>query len=540
MTRTESRRRMLSRSVRSMLALCMLFAYSGAVDAQSAASGEAFREGTRLARQGLNRAARRNYEAALATGHDEPLVHYNLGVTQYRTGNYAAAEAAFREAAADPRLAALASYNLGLVHRANGDFAAARSAFAAAAASSEPALRALGERALVEAAPVTAAPNRPSRRPLARNSKAGELSVSIYAGYGFDDNIYRAPSAPYIDLAKADAPEVTPIIEASGFVPVDLTAQYRLFGHKGDADFLFTYDLGARYYESEYANADDVSQELSLAVDRVVESASGRSRRLKPTLYFVDEWRSNYDPDDGLDRELDEENLEHRVAYRGAGLRFDYEHRLGAWTLGAQAQLEQRFHKSVPIVASYDQQVASLHTTLGYDIGANNHVRVGLRRYRRAFDERPARDLTGSITDLSPVLEYDYDGIDLGFERRFTQVLVVHVEGLHLRRTDRFEGYDDYTQTAVEVAVTLRPGPRFEMTLAAVSKTYDYPNAFAFDAADAGPKETEHQGFDAAIGYRVSERLSIWAEVESFEVTSSDLRAEHQRTRSGLGVRWRF
>src|SRR5690606_48637 len=132
----------------------------------------------------------------------------------------------------------------------------------------------------------------------------------------------------------------------------------------------------------------------------------------------------------------------------------------GAWTLGAQAQLEQRFHKSVPIVASYDQQVASLHTTLGYDIGANNHVRVGLRRYRRAFDERPARDLTGSITDLSPVLEYDYDGIDLGFERRFTQVLVVHVEGLHLRRTDRFEGYDDYTQTAVEVAATLRPGPR--------------------------------------------------------------------------------
>src|SRR5690606_23312566 len=124
MTRTESRRRMLSRSVRSMLALCMLFAYSGAVDAQSAASGEAFREGTRLARQGLNRAARRNYEAAPATGHAEPLVHYNLGVTQYRTGNYAAAEAAFREAAADPRLAALASYNQGLVHRANGDFAA--------------------------------------------------------------------------------------------------------------------------------------------------------------------------------------------------------------------------------------------------------------------------------------------------------------------------------------------------------------------------------------------------------------------------------
>src|SRR5690606_25770323 len=110
----------------------------------------------------------------------------------------------------------------------------------------------------------------------------------------------------------------------------------------------------------------------------------------------------------------------------------------------------------------------------------------------------------------------------------------------HLRRTDRFEGYDDYTQTAVEVAATLRPGPRFEMTWAAVSRTYDYPNAFAFDAADAGPKETEHQGFDAAIGYRVSERLSIWAEVESFEVTSSDLRAEHQRTRSGLGVRWRF
>lgn len=539
MTRTDCIGGVFPSRPRSLVAACLLLAVGAAFGQEATQGQEAMREGTRLARQGLDRAARRNYEAALAVGVDESLLHYNIGVTLYRTGDYEAAEAAFEKAASDPRLAGLALYNLGLAQRAGGNYTAARDSFSAAAASADPALRALGQRALAET--VGALPSgSSSRRAARRDAPAGELSVSIEAGYGFDDNIYRAPSAPYVDLSKPDQPEIVPIIEESAFIPVDLTAQYRLHGHKGDSDFLFTYDFDGRYYESEFANADDITQELSLAADLALQAAEGRSRRLLPTLYFVDHWRSNYDQDDGLDRELDEENLEHRVAYRGTGIRFDYEHQLGNFSWSTQALVERRFHKSVPIVASYDQEIGWLHTTLGYDFGGATRVKVGLRRYRRAFDERPARDLSGSITDVSPALSYDYDGVELGVERWFTRAFLLQIEGLHLRRSDRFEGYDDYNQTAVEVAATFRPGSRFEATLAAVSRTYDYPNAFAFDSEGAGPKETEHQGFDVALAYRFNERLSFWIEVEAFEVTSTDLRAEHQRTRSGAGVRWRF
>jgi tetratricopeptide (TPR) repeat protein len=70
------------------------------------------------------------FERARAEGVDTPALHYNIGVSQYRTEDYAGAEATFRSIGERfPRLAPLASYNRGLALLALERTEEARAAF---------------------------------------------------------------------------------------------------------------------------------------------------------------------------------------------------------------------------------------------------------------------------------------------------------------------------------------------------------------------------------------------------------------------------
>jgi hypothetical protein len=116
------------------------------------------------------------FQAARANGLDSASLHYNLGVSQYRVGDYAEAEATFAGVRARfPELGALADYNRGLALLALDRDSEARAAFERARREGDETLRDLAGRALALMAP--------AERP--RATWVGYFD----AGVGDDDNV---------------------------------------------------------------------------------------------------------------------------------------------------------------------------------------------------------------------------------------------------------------------------------------------------------------------------------------------------------------
>jgi tetratricopeptide (TPR) repeat protein len=114
------------------------------------------------------------FQRALAAGAQGAAVHYNIGVCQYKLGDFAEAEVTFRDIAEQfPEMRDVAEYNLGLALLAQGRSAEAREEFARVGRSNDPALAELARRAL---------------GPSADEAAAAWLG-SVDVGLGYDDNV---------------------------------------------------------------------------------------------------------------------------------------------------------------------------------------------------------------------------------------------------------------------------------------------------------------------------------------------------------------
>jgi hypothetical protein len=97
-----------------------------------------FADGERAFTAGEYGEALRLFTAAREAGSTGPSSYYNIGVCQYRLGDYDGAEGTFALLAAEfPAMRELAEYNRGLALRADGNFAAAGVAFERARASTD-------------------------------------------------------------------------------------------------------------------------------------------------------------------------------------------------------------------------------------------------------------------------------------------------------------------------------------------------------------------------------------------------------------------
>jgi hypothetical protein len=57
--------------------------------------------------------------------------------------------------------------------------------------------------------------------------------------------------------------------------------------------------------------------------------------------------------------------------------------------------------------------------------------------------------------------------------------------------------------------------------------------------AAGGPRELEELELSLEAEFRVTRRLTLWAELDSHDVTATDARAEYLRTQTMLGIEWR-
>lgn len=210
------------------------------VAATCPAQPSAFAEATAAFQSGDYARATQLFEAAIAGGTDTPAANYNLGVSQYRSGDNAGAAATFaRVRARFPNLAALAEYNRGLALLALEERAAARAAFERARVEGDENLRNLAAAALAQLAP----------EPARRSRWAGYFDVTA----GHDDNV-----------ALVDELTLPITAEAS-------SALTELVGYAGRRfDSRVPVRLGASGYLVRYADAPAFDQE-ALRIDMLLE-----------------------------------------------------------------------------------------------------------------------------------------------------------------------------------------------------------------------------------------------------------------------------
>ena len=525
----------------------IVLAFTGFAAAENAAAqtaAELLAEGNSLVRSGVYRTALLRYREAAAAGLDTPLLHYNLGVVRYELGDFPEAADEFARATAEPALAALASYNRGLALRAAGDATGATAAFNAAAdAADDRDLRRLAESA-AESRPAAGpqearVPRRFDRDVAAADERIGELQLTAAARIGQDDNVYRTPAGAYVDLADPLQPTVTPVVQAASFMPAELHAAYVLGNEAGDTEFLFRYDLDGAFYDAEFSNANEIDQLFSMGADIVLGERERRRRTLATEFYVSTHTETNYDPDNGLEREIDGDDISNRFSYKGSGIRGEYEQTLGRVTWGFDLRFERNEYGRTEPVANFDHDYFYTGIDIDYAFSDVMTLRLGLRQYRTLFDTRPARDLNGELLDTNPAQEYAHLGVQLGVTRRLGAAIDLKADYLRLERTDEFVGYYDYAQDGLRFGAAFRPSARFDIELAAVARSYDYPRAFAFHVAAGGPRELEELGLSLEAEFQVTRRLTLWAELDSLDVTSTDARAEYLRTQTMLGVEWR-
>ena len=520
-----------------LLLLCLGTANAELQPASTMAE-QLFAQGQRAYQQGNLELAVDLYQRAEATGYDDPVLAYNLGVVHYQLRAYEEAEAAFLTAAGTPKLAPLAFYNLGLTARKTD---ANREAYvwfdqARRHAHASAKLQRLANRAMATVEP-------PRREiPLAftqpeRDRLLDHLFVSVNSGFATDSNVYRSPSNAYVDLAQPGAPTIEPDVQSGTYVPVEASTALRWGTHKG-SHFELKYALDARFYtDSALSNANVMEHQFSIG---------GKMR--KPTKRGQVYWRSHflvtssdeqaYDRDDGQAELINGVDISNRYSSTRFGPDAYYHRDIGRFGYGLRLNAYiDRYEETVDFLdLTHEQYLGGAH--LSFRPTRNTLVQVSGDYYQRMYAERVATDASGLRFTDNDELEYTYKNLGLTVRQKLFRSLVVGLDYRYTLRDDTFEGYDDYERHTGRGYLRYQRG-RFSAKAAFTYRTYNFPNAINFDNTPADPWPLQSMFGELDLEYRMGKRYTLHARAILNAVDSTDPRGEYDRNQLSLGITWR-
>ena len=292
---------------RSLIVATVLVAFLCLAPAQQSfalSADEMFADGNRLFRDDLYWAALLRYQQAYEAGMNSAVLHYNIGVANFRAEQHDRARAALLLAAQSPGLRVAAQFNLGLNANAAGDTEEALEWFYLARDQDQNRqIRKLAEEAIsrLEAAQAEAEEEEIPQEKRAAERKYTDFDLSAFVGYGSNDNIYRAPSEAYIDFADPAFPVVTPVAFSGAFVPVDLRFKYSINSYELESFYAAYRMQGKLYQDKEIENADEYSHELSFG-SSYLKQEDQRTRRVFSAFTIAQSENTYFDPDDGSER----------------------------------------------------------------------------------------------------------------------------------------------------------------------------------------------------------------------------------------------
>ena len=497
-------------------------AYAANGDAVNAQS--LFENGNAAFRIGDYSSAMANYNDAMVNGKNSPRLFYNMGLTHYHLGQYSQAKSAFMESANDGGMAALSYYQLGVLAKKSGDVDSAAVWFTRSRNRAESSkLREMSMKALETV-----------------EGPRSEFVSNFSAGYGNDSNAFRAPHEPYIDYSQDPPVPVVPIVYSGTYVPIRFNALY-INPVSRQSQFVGSYRHRGYYYtDVALENADVTDHIVSIGMVRDLGHDRSRAEQFAYATVLRSHNESNFDRDDGLDRFDDGSSIAERYKYLSIGVEFELKNRIGGVRYELEGGGEYRDYEDVPTASPYDMTNYWLGGAFKFPLARKTRLEIGYQYHARDYDERHARDENGNGSNQNSMLSYRYNTLVTGMRHRFSDVFVAELSYIYTIRDDEFEGYNDYTKHKIRLMMAFDFSDKFAASIRIDTRDQQYPNAFAFDEPGQPSKEYQEIQVSARALYRLTDHLSLLADIKQEAIESSDPRGEYDRTRSSIGINWEF
>lgn len=540
------------------IAGCLFLLLAGSLANAASASGSSasgtdardlYREAQANFRGGDYAQAAQLYMAANKAGHDDPVVFYNAGVAYFKLGEFDRAEAAFATAAAFDRLAPMAYYNLGLIARRQDDYRNAQGWFRQAARHPNASIRLKQLSRQAYAALPTVKRIRPTvydQDPEARLTDF--LRFSFDTGYGTDSNVFRAPKNSYIDISRAGAPLVEPLVQSGSFVPLDADLEFRWAPYE-HGHFSVRYDFDGKVYtKKEHKNANAFRNRFSFGGRVYIPKNNGY--QYFRSFFAISHYDENYyDRTDGGDIFVGTTNIADRFNRTKYGPNIYYHRERGRFGYGFSAEAflnkyENKFENEPEPRGSLDyldltHEQYQLGAHVSFDVLKHTGLRVSYDRYRRDYTNRLAKAADGVRYSGNDKLRYDYQDIGIKLTQDLGGRVDISLAYQYTERSDNFENYDDYDRHSGLASIAFRTR-RLGAEAGVVYRTYDFPNGFAFDQPAAGEKTLDRMFAYFEASYRIRQRYQIMASAELDTVDASDPRSAYDRNQFSVGMRWRL
>lgn len=519
-----------------MALLCLV----PATPSVAATASELFADGNRLFRDDLYWAALLRYREAAEAGMDTPLLYYNIGVAHYRAKQHVRARDALQKSAAYGPLAAISHYNLGLNAYAIGDLDEALRWFRRARDQEErPDIRRLARRAIRQLQDEIDASAPPTIEAVAQERVRKLINVDLraYVGGGTDDNVFRTPSDPYVDLADPAQPLVTPVVQSGFYVPISLTAKYQVNSLENEG-FFGSYRFGGRFYQDKNLSAADEYLHEAAFGSEYHRQSEGRETRVYSAFKIAQHQEIYFDPDDGTERQVGTVNISDRMSYLRYGPEFWLKKRYGPLAFGARAKGQLWNYKKVDLVPEYDHEYWIVGLNGQYQFTSTSLLRLTAEYYTRRYGDRTAFELDGSQPLGNPTIRYDYT--EFGFEarQRITNLMWFSINYKRTEREDQYLGYNNYVRDGYGAEFHLNLGQRLDLDATARYYNYHYENAFAFHDPAGGRKTLESAIGRVRATFRMTPTLDLVGEYLLRQVASNDFRIQYDREQIMLAIRW--
>jgi len=513
------------------------------VPAQNAAALTAeqyFSDANRLFRDDLYWAALLRYRQAMDEGLNTPLLHYNKGVAHYRAKQHIRARESLLKALGDSTLRVVTHYNLGLNAYALGNTDEALRWFRLSRdQTQDEVLRKFSVIAISRIRAEKAAPDDFEIRIKQREEKRSfsDLELRARVSFGTDDNVYRSPDQPYIDLSHSLRPVVIPVVQSGSFMPVSLAAKYRINSRPFEG-FFVDYRLAGRYYlDKELENGNEYLHELGFGSEYFRKEGE-RERSVYSAFKVAQHDETYYDPDDGGSRNVGGVDIDDRMNYLRYGPELVVRQSHERLAFGAKVKGQLWNYEEQETVAEYDHEFFLVRLYGQYKFTESSLFRVSIDGYTRRFSDRPGFDLDGRQRAGNPNIRYDYYAVALTARQRIMDTIWFGFDVKRTVRADKYVGYYDYTRDTFGFELHWSPGSRFDLGLNGRYSIYDYPNAFAFHEPLAGTRTQEVATAGLFGSFRLSHHLTLFGEVRYHETASNDTRIQYERNQYTLGIRW--
>ncbi len=530
-----------SQILSALLLLAVLALFAPAHQASAMTAGQYFEDGNRLFRDDLYWAALLRYRQAEDEGMDTPLLHYNTGVAHYKAMQYIRARESLTKALQDPTLRVATQYNLGLNAYAAGNTAEALRWFRLV--RDQASNKKLQRFAVVAISRIRdAQASRPDEfevRVAERRKKRSfaDLEFRARVSFGNDDNIFRTPGQDYVDFSDPNLPLVTPTAQSGAFMPVSLSAKYRVNSLPFEG-FYAAYRLAGRYYQDkELENGNEYVQEASFGSE-YKRRVGSRKREVRSAFKVAQHNEFYYDPDDGVIRNVGGVDVDDRMNYLRYGPELIFRQAHERLSIGAKFKGQLWNYEETEVLPEYDHEYLFLRLYGQYKFTRTSLFRLTAEGYSRRFGDRPSYDLDGQQRIGNPNVRYDYLSLGLRARQRITDSMWFGFDVERTERTDKHVGYNDYTRDSFSVDFRWSPGDRFDLEVEGAYRLYDYPAAFAFHNPAAGRKTQESADFGVSGTFRMTRHISLVGEARYRETISNDTRIEYGRNQFLLGIRW--